>query len=169
VDDFSSCDGDVTRVDGRDGYWFTFGDYDVNVAPTTDVGAQTPPSEFDDPSCAAWYTTGCAETAVYCSFAGLGFVFYDDEAPYDLSSYQALQIQREGDAQWIVVHMSGGLTFGASLPSGLGTDSVYFYTFVPSGDTDIYAIPDWSQVTKIEFTSLTPEASAFAIYDIRLL
>ncbi len=169
IDDFASCDGDIAPVDGRDGGWFTFGDDDVNVTPTSNVAAQSPPSDFEDPSCAAWYTTGCGETAVDCTFAGIGFVFFEDESPYDLSAYQALQVRREGDAQWVIAHMSGGLTFGASLATGTGTRTLYFYDFVPSGETDIYALPDWSQVTKIEFTSLTPEASGFAIYDLRLL
>ena len=62
------------------------------------------------------------------------------------------------------------LTFGATLPSTLGTHAVYLYDFVPSGETSSSAVPDWSQVTKIEFTAVTPGSSSqLAIYDIRLL
>jgi hypothetical protein len=171
IDDFASCDGAISLIDGRDGGWFTFGDEDVSVAPSNPVLDQAPPGGvFDDSACSAWYTAACSEPAYYCDFAGLGFVFFEDESPYDLSGYQGLSIRKEGAEQWIVVHMGEELSFGATLPSTLGTHAVYFYNFVPSGDTPIDALPDWSQVTKIEFTAITPGSSSeLAIYDIRLL
>jgi hypothetical protein len=169
IDNFSSCDGVISRVEGRDGVWFTFGDNGVNVAPAGAVGAQPAPSGFgDQQSCAAWYTTGCVAGETQCNFAGLGFTFRSDESPVSLSGYSGFSLRKEGDEQWVVVHNPGARAFGATLPAGEGTVALYFSDFVPSGDTPISAVPDWTQVSKVEFTTTAPAGSGFAIWDIRL-
>ncbi len=172
IDNFSSCDGKVSVVAGRDGSWYTFGDDDVNVAPTSGIGAGSAPSGFSDStSCAAWITAGCESTDTSCSYAGLGVAFKSDEAPVDLSSYDGFTVQMEGDEVWVIVHMTESRAFGTTIPAAAGAQasrSVHFADLVPSGDTPEDATPDFAAVIKIEFTAVDPSAFGLAIWDMRM-
>ncbi|HET9956746.1 MAG TPA: hypothetical protein VFQ61_19760 [Polyangiaceae bacterium] len=176
LDNFSSCDRFISRVAGRDGGWFTFGDNDVNLTPNTSgsaplPAASSPPSQFSDHSCAAWVTGGCAETADSCAYAGIGFVLRSDGGGYDLSDFEGLQFDYEGGDLWVVVTGAQGRSFGTGIMASNGsrrTRSFAFSELVPSGETPKDAVLDLRGVKQIDFTTITPSGFGLAIWDIRL-
>lgn len=174
IDNFSSCDGLISVVAGRDGFWYGFGDNDVNVSPNFAGGAltnSTPPSGFSAAPCAAWITGGCTEGALACSFAGIGFTLQASEAGYDLSEYSGFTFDYEGDDTFVIVNLTQGRSFGVNVPASSGARAPRTVTFAsldatannPSG-----AVLDLTQVTKIEFTTTAPEGFGQAIYNVTL-
>jgi hypothetical protein len=151
-----------------------FGDNDVNLTPNTAGGlpaTSPPPTSFSSDNCAAWVTGGCPVGALSCGYGGLGFTFLDSEGAYDISAYTGLEFSYEGDDLYVIVHMTGARTFGTHIPGSpgaLGLRQFSFSELMPSGDTPVSAIPDFSAATKVEFTTLTPDAFGQAIYSVRL-
>jgi hypothetical protein len=174
IDNFSSCDGLISVVAGRDGFWYGFGDNDVNVSPNFAGGAltnSTPPSGFSAAPCAAWITGGCTEGALACSFAGIGFTLQASEAGYDLSEYSGFTFDYEGDDIFVIVNLTQGRSFGVNVAASSGARAPRTVTFAsldatannPSG-----AVLDLTQVTKIEFTTTAPQGFGQAIYNVTL-
>jgi hypothetical protein len=67
--------------------------------------------------------------------------------------------------------MTGARTFGTEIagsPGAIGVREFSFSELAPSGDTPLSATPDFSQATKVEFTTLTPDGFGQAIFNVRL-
>ncbi len=173
LDDFASCDGAIARVAGRDGGWYTYGDLDVNLTPNTSGGAEgasTPPSGFEDSSCAAWVTGGCEVGSLDCTFGGIGLTLLTAAAPYDLAGYEGMTFGYEGDDMWVQVLDDNGGVFGVIVDGSAGARAqrtMYFDDLTPNADS-LTNVPDLSAVTDIQFSALAPEAFGQAIYDLRL-
>ncbi len=173
IDDFGSCDGAIARVAGRDGGWYTYGDLDVNLTPNTSGGAEgasTPPTGFEDSSCAAWVTGGCDEGALDCTFGGIGFTFLAGADPYDISDYSGITFGYEGDDMWVQVLDANGGGFGVIVDGSPGTRSqrtVYFEDMVANAES-LTSVLDLSAVTDVQFATVAPDAFGQAIYEPRL-
>lgn len=175
IDNFSSCNNVISRVAGRDGGWYTFGDNDVNITPNTQSAnpapaVSSPPSGFSGGACAAWVTGGCAATADACNFAGNGFTFRSDSGPYDVSAYEGVQFDFEGDQLWVAVTTSSGFAFGTVIAASTGarrTRSFRFADLTPAAETPPGTDFDLTRIRQIEFTSTQPSGFGHAIWDVR--
>jgi hypothetical protein len=175
IDNFSSCNNVISRVAGRDGSWYTFGDNDVNVTPNTQSAnpapaVSSPPSAFSSGACAAWVTGGCATTADACAYAGNGFTFRADSGPYDVSAYAGVQFDYEGDQLWVAVTTSSGYAFGtiiAASPAARRTRSFNFADLTPAAETPQGTPFDLTRIRQIEFTATKPSGFGQAIWDVR--
>lgn len=175
IDNFGSCDSNIARVAGRDGFWYVFGDNDVNLTPNTtganpQPAASAPPTQFSDSSCAAWATGGCAPAADACTFGGVGFAFRADETPYSIAGSAGLSFDFEGDDLFMLVYMTQGRVYGASVsgsPGGRNPRTLSFASLAPQQGSE-GTLLDLSQVIKIEFTTTIPSMFGQAVWNVRL-
>jgi hypothetical protein len=166
IDNFGSCDTDIARVAGRDGYWYFYADNGVNLSS----GVGSPPSGFNDQSCGAWATGGCMTTVDFCTFGGLGFSPLSSESPYSFGGTMGLTFDYEGDQVWIQVYTSGANVFGGTVeasPGGRNPRSFSWGSLSQVQGTAGFLDP--SQVVKIEFSAADATAGwGMAVWNVRV-
>ena len=96
IDDGEDNDSQIIKVEGRDGYWFTFADTEgTTVKPKGDfVMDQGGPPGSDSKHAARM--TGRVAASGKSLYVGLGFALRSPKGPYDASKYQGVSFWAKG-------------------------------------------------------------------------